>query len=293
MKKRLLALLLCLTMLAGNLAIAESVEQPEVTEVTENEETVIAVEVEEPAAEVEEPAEEKAEPEVPEQVEETKPETEEVKEEVEETGTEATEEPAEETVPEVTEEATEEAAPEVAEETEDAVDETEPVEEAEPVEEEPADEEAVEADEVEMDDAYLISNVAGATVDAKLVYYDSEGIHDATQTYDVYKMPEGITELDLNVDIAVDEAFEAQDLNSNVCLLILDNGNDVGINCDLEPVGNDYDESGIYQPENDGKYHYTGSVCLWLSDNEDGRCAEFEFGNNTLTVRLAEKVCGQ
>ena len=76
MKKRLLALLLCLTMLAGNLAIAESVEQPEVTEVTENEETVVAVEVEEPAAEVEKPAEEKAEPEVPEEVEETKPETE-------------------------------------------------------------------------------------------------------------------------------------------------------------------------------------------------------------------------
>ena len=40
MKKRLLALLLCLTMLAGNLAIAESVEveQPEVTEVTAIEE---------------------------------------------------------------------------------------------------------------------------------------------------------------------------------------------------------------------------------------------------------------
>ena len=102
MKKRLLALLLCLTMLAGNLAVAESVEQPEIPEVTGNEETVVAVEVEDPAAEVEEtaeetaeePAEEQAGPEATEEVvevvEETVPET----EESEETAPEAAEEEA-------------------------------------------------------------------------------------------------------------------------------------------------------------------------------------------------------
>ena len=163
MKKRLLALLLCLTMLAGNLAIAESVEQPEVTEVTESEETVIAVEAEEPAADVveekaEEPAEEKAVPEANEQAEETMPEAD------------------EEAAPEEAEEVTEEAAPEVSEEveeTEDTVGETaeeasEDVTEAS-ADAEAADEEAVEADEVETEDEYLIATIESAHVVINIV----------------------------------------------------------------------------------------------------------------------------
>ena len=242
MKKRLLALLLCLTMLAGNLAIAESVEV-EQPEATATEETVIAVEVEEPAAEViEEKAEEpvaEAEPEVAEQVEETKPETEEVEEVVEETVPETeevveeteteTEEPAKETAPEVTEETT----PEVAVETEDAVDETEPAEEAEPVEEETAEEEATEADEVETDDAYKLSILDQSVIGITVGYQDGGAFKQVANYVDGYLR----TDWDANRKVAyyVDTDGVSHDLQIYVSILNME-GEIANTESDLENI---------------------------------------------------------